>query len=171
MIVLIEFLRKFISIIGDKSRRMRCSSLGNLRRESIEYLDNTNFLRRKGSIILKHIGSIFQSLCICLAENGLDTCMSVLDERSCIAVEVDGFLRIEEHGLPWVHLEDEVLKRSKAYHPEESVLFLGREIIDFAEFHGCLLGGIVHRCYKIVGVNDSSFAGLHLAFRKFYHTV
>ena len=84
--------------------------------------------------------------------------MSILDERTCIAVEVDRLLRVEEHCLLRVDLEDEVLQCSKADHSEESILLLGRKVVDLAELHRSLLGGVVHVCNEVVSINYCSLA-------------
>ena len=103
---------------------MCSTSLGNLCRECIEDLDDADLLRSKLRLWLDSSNYVRNALLVCLSEDRLDTCMSVLDEWTCVSVEVDRLLRIEEHCLAWIHLEDEVLERTEADHLEESVLLL-----------------------------------------------
>ena len=69
MVILVELLRKLICIICDKSRRMSRTGLSHLRRECIEYLYDTYFLRCKGGIGLEYVGSMCHALLIRLAED------------------------------------------------------------------------------------------------------
>ena len=82
--------------------------------------------------------------------------MGILDERSCITVEVNRFLRIEEHCLSWVYLEDEVLQGTEADHLEECILLLLREVVDLSKLERSLLCSIVHGCNQIVCIYDCS---------------
>ena len=111
------------------------------------------------------------TLFVCLAKDRLDTGMGILDERTGITVEVDRLLRVEEHGLARVNLEDEILQGTKAYHLEEFILFLCRKIVDLSKLERSLLCSIVHICDKVIGINNSSLTRLHLTFRKFDHTI
>ena len=89
VVILVELLRKLICVVCYECWRMCCASLCNLCRESIEYLDDTNLLRREFNSCVKYVCSMGYTLFISLSENRLDTCMRVLDERTCISVEID----------------------------------------------------------------------------------
>ena len=93
-----------------------------------------------------------------LSQDRLDACMCILDKRTCVSVEVDGFLRIEEHGLAWIHLKDEILQGTEADHPEEGILLLLGEVVNLAQFQGGLLSCIVHVRNEVVSIYDCSFA-------------
>ena len=58
--------------------------------------------------------------------------MGVLDEWSRVAVEIDGLFRVEKHRLLRIHLDDEILESSKAYHVIEFVLVFVRHVGEFA---------------------------------------
>ena len=59
MIILVELLCKFVCIVSYESWRVSRTSLGYLRRESVEDLDDTDFLRRE--FRLRPYGSKFIS--------------------------------------------------------------------------------------------------------------
>ena len=44
------------------------------------------------------------------AEDGGDTGIGVLNEGTCVAVEVNGLFGVEEHVLSGIHFEDEVFE-------------------------------------------------------------
>ena len=97
--------------------------------------------------------------------------MGVLDERTGIAVEVDGFLGIEEHGLLGVHLDDEIFQGSQTERAEELVLLLSAHVGQLAELQRGLFCCVVHLLQQIVRIHDSPLAGLHLTLRQLHHTV
>ena len=104
VIVLVELLGKLVCVIRHKCWRMRSTSLCHLRREGIEYLDDTHFLRREFNSGIKYVSRMRNTLFISLSENGFYTGMSILYEWSCISVEVDRLLRVKEHCLARIHL-------------------------------------------------------------------
>ena len=112
---------------------MRCSSLCDLCWEGIENLDDTYFLWSKFRLRLYSLGRMSYTLGISLTEDRLDSCMSVLDERTGVTVEVNRLLRIEEHCLSWVNLEDEVLQCTEADHLEERILLILAEVVDLSK--------------------------------------
>ena len=97
--------------------------------------------------------------------------MGILDERSRVSVEVDGFLRVEEHRLLRIHLDDEILQGAEPYHPEQFVLLLLIHIFKLSELQRCLLCCIVHLLNEVIGIHHRALTGLHLALRKFHHPV
>ena len=97
--------------------------------------------------------------------------MRVLDERTGVAVEIDGFARVEKHRLARIDLEDEILQRAEREHLEELVLLLLRHSFEFAQFQRGLFRRGVHTVEEVVGVDHRAFARFHLAFGQFHHTV
>ena len=97
--------------------------------------------------------------------------MSILDERTGIAVKVDGLLRIEEHGLLRIHLDNEVLKGAKANHTVKLLFLVLGKISKLATLFGSLLCLLIHGLDKVVSIYNGTLAGLHLSFRQLYHTV
>ena len=97
--------------------------------------------------------------------------MGVLHKRACVAVEVDGLLRVEEHGLLRVDLEDEILQGTEADGVVKLVGLLGREVFGLAQFVGDRLGRGHHLVHKVVSVDNGALAALHLAVRQLDHAV
>ena len=60
--------------------------------------------------------------------------MGVLDEGAGVAVEVDGLLGVEEHGLLGVHLNDEILQGAKADYMVQAGLFFVGKVCELAAF-------------------------------------
>ena len=85
--------------------------------------------------------------------------------------EVDGFLRVEEHRLLGVDLDDEVLEGAQADHVVQPFLLFLADVRELAAFLGGLLRLLVHALDEVVGIDDGSLAGLHLAFRELHHAV
>ena len=82
--------------------------------------------------------------------------MSILDERSCISVEIDRLLRVEKHGLLRIHLHDEVLEGTESDHVEEFVFLILRHICQFAGFCRGFLSLFIHLLDKVIGIYDCS---------------
>ena len=94
-----------------------------------------------------------------------------MDEGACIAVEIDTFLRIEEHILAGVDLQNEVLQRTHTYNPGNLTTLFLSHIIEFAQFHRGLVGIFHHQFHQVVSVNNRSLTAFHLTIRQFHHTV
>ena len=97
--------------------------------------------------------------------------MRVLDERTCIAVEVDRFAGVEQHRFLGIDLQDEILEGSQPDHRCDGVGFLRGTAVQFAQFVRHLAGGRYHVGDQIVCIDDRSLAGFHLAFGQFDHAV
>ena len=171
MVVLIELLGKLVSIICNESWRMSSTCLCNLSRESIQDLDDTDLLWREFHVTGENRCIMCKSLCIRLAEDRLDTSMSILNKRTGVTIEIDRLLRIKEHGLARIHLKNEVLKSTKADHLEERILLLSRKIINLSKLHRSLLCSIVHSRNQIISIYNCSLTRLHLTLRKLHHTI
>ena len=107
----------------------------------------------------------------CLTQNTADTGISILDERSCITIEIDTFLRIEEHVLTGIDLQDEVLQSTHTHDASHLLAFCLTHIVEFSQFHRGFQGIIDHQLHQIVGIDNGSLTALHLAVWQFYHTV
>ena len=112
-----------------------------------------------------------ESALLRFAENAADTGVRILDERSGITVEINGFLGIEEHLALRIHLDDEILECTEAYHAIEFLLLLVGKTLELAGFLGCRLGLLVHLFDEVVSVDDGSLARFHLALGQFNHSV
>ena len=106
-----------------------------------------------------------------LAQHRADACMGVLDERPRIAVEVDGFARVEKHGLLGVNLENEVFECPESHHAADVGGLFGGGVVQLAQFARHLHGGRYHIFNQVVGIHDRSFARLHFSFGQFHHAV
>ena len=108
MVELIIFLHKVIRIVCNDGRTVVLTCLlhnsgkvGNHLYQSLFLLTQFNAGRQ--------LGRDFDTGLFCLAENRLDTCISILDERPRITIKVDGLFWIECHVLAGIHFQDEVL--------------------------------------------------------------
>ena len=60
--------------------------------------------------------------------------MSILDERTGIAIEVYRLFRVKEHLLLRIDFQNEVLESTKSNHGIQPVFFLFRKFCKFAAF-------------------------------------
>ena len=97
--------------------------------------------------------------------------MSILDEGSCVAVEVDRFFRIEQHVLAGINLQDEVFQGTKTYDAGNLPLFFFRHIIKLAQFVTGLTGIGNHGGNQVVCIDNCTFTALHLTVGQFHHTI
>ena len=95
-----------------------------------------------------------------------------MNERTCIAVEIDTFFWIEEHILSCIHLQDEVLERSHAYNSGYLLSLILGYAFEFVDFVSRKFLRICnHRGNQVVGIHHSAFPTLHLTVWKFHHSV
>ena len=106
-----------------------------------------------------------------LPQYGADTGVGVLDERSRVPVEVDGFFRVEGHVLSRVYLQYEIFQRAQADNPGDVLYLLGSHLVGFAQFPGDIPCRVDHLLHQVVRVDHGSLAALHLAIRQFHHAV
>ena len=168
MIILVELLGEVVAIVGDQCRREGLGGLRNLLRIGVYYLDQTDFLRRKFHSLLERG---FHTLGGSLSEDGLDARVSILDEWSGIAIEVDGFLRVKEHCLLRIDLYDKVLESAKTNHMVESALLLFSHIGELARLLGCGLGLFIHLLDKVIRIHNGTLPRFHLTLREFHHSI
>ena len=170
MVELVERLCQLIAVVGDAARRVVLASLLYSRTELVELLYKLNLL-----LVERHcVGESSRdadALSLSLAQDRADTSVCVLDERTGVAVEVDRLLRVEEHVLASVNLEDEVLQCAKTHDACNLVALLLAHVLELAQLLACLLGVSHHCCNQVVCVYDSALAALHLAVRQLHHTV
>ena len=114
VIELVELLSQLVAVVSDATRVVVVAGIGYGCCEVVHLLDEVNL-----RLVDWGICALFcrnrDALGFCLAHDSADTSVGVLDERTCIAVEVDTLLRVEEHVLAGIHLEDEVLQRSETH--------------------------------------------------------
>src|SRR5574344_1579756 len=132
VIILIKFLCQFVSEICYHCRRKCLPCLCNLRRIGIQYLDEPCLLWRKGKILFEVRYLPGLSAFICLAQNGFNPSMSVLYERACVSLEVNGLLRVEKHRFLRIHFDNEILKSTQSNDVEEFLFFFIAHIGKFA---------------------------------------
>ena len=106
-----------------------------------------------------------------LAQDGTDAGIGVLDEGTCIAVEVDTFLGVEEHVLARVDLEKEIFQSPHAHDACHFGFFFLSHVVELAGLFHCLAGLGYHAGNEVVGINHGTLAALHLAVRQLDHAV
>ena len=106
-----------------------------------------------------------------LAAERADARVRVLDERAGIAVEVDGFLWIEQHVLDRIHFEQEVFECAQRQRAVKRARFRFGQLGRLAERFGCLAGRAFHLVHQVVGIHHRALARFHLAFGQFHHAV
>ena len=100
VIELVIFLHKLIHIVSDKRWAVVLSCFSNYAWEISKTLDKCNFL----FLWFYRYKCFLHASFSYLAKKRLNTSISILQERTCISVEVDRFLRIESHILTRVNL-------------------------------------------------------------------
>ena len=97
--------------------------------------------------------------------------MCILNKRTCVAVEIDGFFRVEGHAFLWVHFQYKVFQCAKSHHAGNINSFLFGNAVQFTEFLRGFAGSADHFFYQVVGIHHRSFAAFHFSFGKFHHAV
>ena len=108
---------------------------------------------------------------ICFAQNAADASVGVLDEGTCVTIEIDALLGVEQHVLSGIHLQDEILEGSHTNDAGNLATLLLSHIVELAQFHRSLIGIADHQFHQVVSINHSAFATLHLAIGKLHHAV
>ena len=106
-----------------------------------------------------------------LAQNRADTCVGVLNEGTCISVEIDRLARVEEHSLLGIDLQDKVFERTQTNHSRYSISLLLGATVEFTELVRHLASGRNHISNEVIGINDRTLTRLHLTLRQLNHTV
>ena len=94
-----------------------------------------------------------------------------MNEGTGVTIEVDTLLRIEEHILARIDLEDEVLQGTHANNAGNLVALCLTHIVELTQLHRGLVSILYHQCHQVVGINNRSLTTLHLTVWQFYHTI
>ena len=97
--------------------------------------------------------------------------MSVLDERSRIAVEINRLLGVEQHVLAGIHFQDEIFQGSHTYDAGNLMTLIFCHVVKFTQFHRGFVGIFHHQFHQVIGIHHRSLSRLHLAIGQFHHTV
>ena len=170
MVELVVLLHQVVAIVGNTRRTVGGTRFLHHSGKVGQHLDESLFLFAQLDAGRQGIRDADTSLGS-LAEHRLDTGIGVLDERTCVAVEVDGFLGVEGHILACIYLKDEVLERSQSHDAGNVVGLLLSESVQFAQFLAGLLSCLNHFGHQVVSIHHGSLAALHLALGQFHHTV
>ena len=170
MIELVEGLCQFVAVVGDARRRIVLASLlhGSGIFAYLLYKFHLLFYR---TVVTAESVRDDDACSLSLAEDGAYAGIGVLYERTCVTVEIDTLLRVEEHILAGVNLEDEVLQCAETHDACYLVLLLLAHVIKLAQFVARLACVLYHGSHEFVSIHHSSLAALHLSVRKFHHTV
>ena len=97
--------------------------------------------------------------------------MRILNKGTGIAVEIDRLLRIKQHLLARIHLQNEILQSPQTNHMIKLILLGLIHIIQLPGLLRRCLRLQIHILNKIVGVNYGALAAFHLPLGKLHHTV
>ena len=114
VIELVELLGQLVAVVGNTSRVVVVACIGYGRSEVVHLLDEVNLFLIDRCICAQLCWNL-DALGSSLAHDAADTSVGVLDERTCVAIEVDTLFWVEEHVLAGIYLEDEVLQRSETH--------------------------------------------------------
>ena len=94
-----------------------------------------------------------------------------MDKGTGITVEVDTLLRVEEHILSGINLENEIFQGAHTHDAGNLAALLFGHIIKLAQFHRGLISILDHQRHQVISVNNSSLTALHLTIGQFHHAV
>ena len=114
MIELVELLGQLVAVVSNATRVVVVAGIGYSCSKVVHLLDEVDLLLVDRSICTQLCRNL-DALGCCLAHDAADTSVGILDERTCVAVEVDTLFWVEEHVLAGIYLEDEVLQRSETH--------------------------------------------------------
>ena len=114
VIELVELLSQLVAVVSNATRVVVVAGIGYGCCEVVHLLDEVDLLLVDRSICTQLCRNL-DALGCCLAHDAADTSVGILDERTCITVEVDTLFWVEEHVLACVHLEDEIFQGSKTH--------------------------------------------------------
>ena len=170
MIELIILLHQIVCIVGNNRWVIiRTCLLHNCLKVS-QHLNQAFFFCTQLQSCRNHFGNS-DTWFGCFTQHRPDTGISILDERSCIAIEINGFLRIKRHVLTCIHFQDKILQSSQAYNAGNIIRFFFRQAIQLTQLGWSFFRSLNHSFHQIIGIHHGSFTALHLTFRQFYHTV
>ena len=167
MVELIVLLGQVVAIICYQCRRIASCRLLNHTGEiaGLAY-QGSLLVARHSHVLCVEVGHLYSSG---TPQHALNTCVSVLQEGTRVAVEVNAFGRIEEHILLGVDLEQEIFQRAHAHHTGCFAGLLRCHVLEAVggRFRSLLLHGV----HQVVGIHHRALATLHLAAGKLYHAI
>ena len=170
MVELVVEFHQFVAVVGNARRRIVFTSSFYHTAEVCQTLNDFFFLRRDFHTSWQFFAEDDASV-LCFAEDRADASVGILDERTRIAVEVDGFFGIEHHVLARIHLEEEVFEGTKTYDARYFLLFSFAHVGVFASFVHGATSLFDHTFYQIVCVYHCTFTTLHFAVGEFDHAI
>ena len=169
LVELVEFLGEVEDEVGHHRGATVLGSLVQHHRPAVHHHDD--FLLLGLQITDFHFAFEFNALFFGLAQHRTDTCVGVLHKRTRVAIEVDGLLRIEEHCLLRINLEDEILQGTESDGVIEFVGLFRRKVFGLAKFVGNDPGCGHHLIHKVIRIDHRALTRLHLAIRQLDHAV
>ena len=133
MVELVELLCQFVAVVGNAAWAVVLSGLFYCSSVCVELLYEVDFLLRQ-QVVAQLLGDKAAASCrlASLAHDRAYAGVGVLNKRTCVAVEVDRLLGVEEHVLACVNLEYEVFQCAETYHTGYLVAFLFSHVVKLA---------------------------------------
>ena len=125
MIELVVFFYQVVSIVCQDRWVVICSSLFHYVGKVGQHLNQTFFFRTQFNTAWDDSRDAESGFC-CLAQNRLDTCVCILDERTGVSVEVDRLFRVEGHVLAGIYFQDEIFQGTQTYDACDVVLLINK---------------------------------------------
>ena len=97
--------------------------------------------------------------------------MGVLDEGTCVAIEVNRLLRVEKHVLAGIDLEDEILEGTHTNNTGCLLLLFLCHVGILACLIANTTGIFHHQLHQVVGIDNGTLTALHLAVGQLYHAI
>ena len=97
--------------------------------------------------------------------------MGILNERACIAIEVNGLLGIEQHIFPCINLQDEIFEGTHADNAGNLLALILGHVVELTQLHRGLVSILHHQVHQVIGIDNRSLTALHLAIGKLHHTI
>ena len=102
VIELVELLGQLVAVVSDTTRVVVVACIGYSCSKVVHLLDEVNLLLVDRSVCAQLCRNL-DALGCCLAHDAADTGIGILDERTCVTVEVDTLFWVEEHCCEEVH--------------------------------------------------------------------
>ena len=112
LVELVELLGEVEDEVGNHRGATAFSGLVEHHRPAVHHHDD--FLLLGLQVADLHLALQLDALLLGLAQHRADTSVGVLHKRTRVAVEVDGLLWIEEHGLLGIDLQDKILQGTQS---------------------------------------------------------
>ncbi len=131
MIELVVFLHQIVCIVRYNGRIIVRTRLLDNRFKIGQHLNQTFFLRAQFQTYRNDFGN--NDTCFGrLAQYRLDTGIRILNERSCIAIEIYRFFRIESHVLTCIHLQDKIFQSTQTNNAGNIISFFLGQAVQFS---------------------------------------